>query len=164
MTLEDFISKFNSTELQDSLNTQGLLNIGTNDDKIIKLAASSSTKSEIAYLLAGLDEYRFREISLDFQVVGAAKLSRKQLTTRVIQIMSGEYEPFGQGFSEIKGLKTPAILSAAALATMIVFVTTSLLYSSAVAFLSTIALAIPTSFYFYVNIKARLQKNGQNSS
>jgi len=164
MTLEDFISRFNSTELHDALNIQGLPNVGTHDDKIIKLAASSSTKTEIASLLAGLEEYRLREISLDFEVAGAAKLSRKGLTTRVIQIVVGEYKPFGQGLSEIKNLKTLVLLSAAASVTMIIFVATAFLFSSAVAFLSAIAFAIPTSFYLYGNIKTRLQKNGQNSS
>lgn len=164
MTLEDFISRFNSTELHDALNIQDLPKVGANDDKIINLAASSSTKSEIAYLLAGLEEYRLREISLDFKVAGAAKLSRKRLTTRVIQIVLGEYKPFGHALSEIKNLKALVLLSAAASVTMIIFVATAFVYSSAVAFLSGIAFAIPTSFYLYGNIKARLQKTGQNSS
>ena len=55
MTLEDFISRFNSTELQKALNIQHLPNIGTIDDKIIELAATIVTKSEIAYLLEGLE-------------------------------------------------------------------------------------------------------------
>jgi hypothetical protein len=164
MTLEDFISRFNSTELHDALNIQGLPNVGTHDDKIIKLAASGSTKTEIASLLAGLEEYRLREISLDFEVAGAAKLSRKGLTTRVIQIVVGEYKPFGQGLSEIKNLKTLALLSAAASMTMIIFITTALLYSNAIAFLSAIAFGIPASLFLYGSIKTRLQKNGQKTS
>jgi hypothetical protein len=76
----------------------------------------------------------------------------------------GEYKPFGQGLSEIKNLKTLVLLTTAASVTMIIFVATAFLFSSAVAFLSAIAFAIPTSFYLYGNIKARLQKNGQNSS
>jgi hypothetical protein len=164
MTLEDFISRFNSTELYDALDFQGLPNIGTNDDKIIKLAASSSTKHEIVYSLAGLEEYRLREISLDLQVAEAGKLSRKRLTNRVIQIVLGEYNSFGHSLSEIKNLKTLVFLSAAASVTMVIFVATTLLYSSAVAFLSIIALAILISFYFYKNIIAGLKKNDQHSS
>ena len=106
MTLEDFISRFNSAELQKALNIQHLPNIGTDDDKIIELAAASSTKSEMAYLLEGLEEYRLREISLEFEVAGAATLSRKRLTTRVIQIVLDEYESFGQSLTKIKNLKT----------------------------------------------------------
>ena len=164
MTLEYFISRFNSTELHDALDIQGIPNVGTNDDKIIKLAASSNTKSEIVYLLAGLEEYRLREISLDLQVAEAGKLSRKRLTNRVIQVLLGEYKPFGQALSEIKNLKTLVFLSAAASVTMVIFVATTLLYSSAVAFLSIIALAILISFYFYKNIKAGLKKSDQHSS
>ena len=164
MTLEDFISRFNSTELQKALNIQHLPNIGTKDAKIIELAATNITKSEIAYLLEGLEEYRLREISLGFEVAGAATLSRKQLTNRVIQIVLDEYEPFGQGLSNIKNLKTLIFLSASALMTMIIFITTVFLYSNAIAFLSTIAFAIPASLYLYGRIKNRFQGNCQKAS
>ena len=164
MTLEDFISRFNSTELQKALNIQHLPNIGTTDDKIIKLAATCLTKSEIAYLLGGLEEYRLREISLEFKVASAATSSRKRLTNRVIQIVLDEYEPFGQSLTKIKDLKTLILLSAAALMTMIIFITTALLYSNAIAFLSGFAFAIPASLYLYGSIKNRLQKNDQKAS
>lgn len=158
MTLEDFISRFNSAELQKALNIQHLPNIGTNDDKIIELAAASSTKSEMAYLLEGLEEYRLREISLEFEVAGASTLSRKRLTTRVIQIVLDEYESFGQSLTKIKNLKTLILLSAAASMTMLIFITTALLYSNAIAFLSAIAFGIPASLFLYGSIKTRLQK------
>ena len=164
MTLEDFISRFNSTELQKALNIQHLPNIGTKDAKIIELAATNITKSEIAYLLEGLEEYRLREISLGFEIAGAATLSRKRLTNRVIQIVLDEYEPFGQGLSKIKNLKTLIFLSASALMTMIIFITTVFLYSNAIAFLSTIAFAIPASLYLYGRIKNRFQGNCQKAS
>ena len=164
MTLEDFISRFNSTELQKALNIQHLPNIGTKDAKIIELAATNITKSEIAYLLEGLEEYRLREISLGFEVAGAATLSRKRLTNRVIQIVLDEYEPFGQSLSKIKNLKALILLSAAALITMIIFITTALLYSNAIAFLSAIAFAIPASLYLYGRIKTRPQRNGQKAN
>ena len=164
MTLEDFISRFNSTELQKALNIQHLPNIGTKDAKIIELAATNITKSEIAYLLEGLEEYRLREISLGFEVAGAATLSRKRLTNRVIQIVLDEYEPFGQGLSNIKNLKTLIFLSASALMTMIIFITTVFLYSNAIAFLSAIAFAIPASLYLYGRIKNRLQRSSQKAS
>ena len=164
MTLEDFISRFNSTELQKALNIQHLPNIGTKDAKIIELAATNITKSEIGYLLEGLEEYRLREISLGFEVAGAATLSRKRLTNRVIQIVLDEYEPFGQGLSNIKNLKTLIFLSASALMTMIIFITTVFLYSNAIAFLSTIAFAIPASLYLYGRIKNRFQGNCQKAS
>ena len=164
MTLEDFISRFNSTELQKALNIQHLPNTGTTDDKIIKLAATCLTKSEIAYLLGGLEEYRLREISLEFEVASAATSSRKRLTNRVIQIVLDEYEPFGQSLTKIKNLKTLILLSAAASMSMIIFITTALLYSNAIAFLSGFAFAIPASLYLYGSIKNRLQKNGQKAS
>ena len=52
MTLEDFISRFNSDELHSALKRQGLPNIGTNDDKINKLADLNKSESNIKFLLS----------------------------------------------------------------------------------------------------------------
>ena len=56
MTLEDFISKFNSGEIHLALKTQGLPNVGTKDDKINKLAKLTISKSDIKFLLSNLDQ------------------------------------------------------------------------------------------------------------
>ena len=74
MTLEDFISRFNSDELHSALKRQGLPNIGTNDDKINKLADLNKSKSNIKFLLSILDEFRLREISLEFAFQGAGTM------------------------------------------------------------------------------------------
>ncbi len=162
MTLEDFISRFNSAELHWALKTQGLPNVGTNDDKISKLANLNNSKSEIKFLLSNLDESRLREISLEFAITGAGTMNRVKLMDRIAQVMLGEYETLDQQVANIKSLQALAILAAGALIVMIIFILTALFFGASGAFVAALAISIPISFYSYITIKSRLQNHKTN--
>ncbi len=157
MTLEDFISRFNSAELHWALKTQGLPNLGSNDDKISKLASLNTRKSEIKFLLSNLDEFRLREISLGFAISGAGTMNKGKLMDRISQIALGEYETLNQQAANIENLHGLAVLAAAASILMIVFILTAFLFGTSGTFIAAVAISIPISFYAYITIKSRLQ-------
>ena len=162
MTLEDFISKFNSGEIHLALKTQGLPNVGTTDDKINKLAKLTISKSDIKFLLSNLDEFRLREISLEFAVAGAGTMNRGRLMDRIAQIMLGEYEPLGQQVANIEYFQPLAILAAAASIVMIIFITIALFFSTPGPFIAALMISIPISFYLYILVRSRLGNRKTN--
>ena len=162
MTLEDFISKFNSGEIHLALKTQGLPNVGTKDDKINKLAKLTISKSDIKFLLSILDEFRLREISLEFAVAGAGTMNQGRLMDRIAQIMLGEYEPLDQQVANIEYFQPLAILAAAASIVMIIFIPTALFFSTPGPFIAALVISIPISFYLYILVKSRLRNRKTN--
>ena len=157
MTLEDFISRFNSDELHSALKRQGLPNIGTNDDKINKLADLNKSESNIKFLLSNLDEFRLREISLEFAVTGAGTMNKGRLINRVAQIILGEYETLSKQAANIDHLQALSILAAGASIMMIIFIFTAFFFGTSSAFIAALVISIPISFYLYMTIKSRLQ-------
>ena len=157
MTLEDFISRFNSAELHRALKTQGLPNVGNSDDKITQLANLTNTKSKIKFLLSNLDEVRLREISLEFAISGAGTMNKGKLMNRIAQIMEGDYQTLGQQAANIENLHSLTILAVGASILMIVFIFTAFFFGTSGSFIAAVAISIPASFYAYITIKSRLQ-------
>ena len=157
MTLEDFISRFNSDELHWALKSQGLPNVGTDDDKINKLANLNKSKSKIKFLLSNLDEFRLREISLEFAITGAGTMNRGRLMNRIAQIMLGEYTTLGNQAANIEHLQALSILAAGASIMMVIFIFTAFFFGTSSAFIAALVISIPISFYLYMTIKSRLQ-------
>ena len=88
MTLEDFISRFNSEELTSALKQHNIVDTGSNIDNIERLASDIGGASEIVHLLSVVEEFRLREISLGLGVSGAGTMNQQKLKRKIALILS----------------------------------------------------------------------------
>lgn len=152
MTLEDFISRFNSDELTSALKQHKIASTGNSIDNIERLANHMGGTSEIVHLLSVLKEFRLREISLELGVSGAGTMDPKKLKRRIALIALGEYETLEEGISKIENLYPLAILVCAAFIGMILFISAAFIFSSSPIFLSLTAMSIAVGFYAYCKL------------
>ena len=155
MTLEDFISRFNSNELASALKQQKIPNFGTDIDKIIRLADHISGESEIVYLLSVLKEFRLREISLGLGVSGAGTMDHRKLKRRVALIVLNEYETLEESLSKIENLHSIAIVVSASLIGMILFICAAFIFETSSAFIVAFSMSISAGFYGYWQLQQK---------
>ena len=153
MTLEDFISRFNSEELTSALKQHNIVDTGSNIDNIERLASDIGGASEIVHLLSVVEEFRLREISLGLGVSGAGTMNQQKLKRKIALIILGEYETLVEGISKIDNLYPMVILVCSAFIGMILFIGAAFIFSSSPIFLSLTAMAIAVGFYAYCKLK-----------
>ena len=153
MTLEDFISRFNSEELTSALKQHNIVDTGSNIDNIERLASDIGGASEIVHLLSVVEEFRLREISLGLGVSGAGTMNQQKLKRKIALIALGEYETLEEGISIIDNLYPMVILVCSAFIGMILFIGAAFMFSSSPIFLSLTAMTIAVGFYAYWKLK-----------